>query len=325
MLDRSSDVVSDGLMPDILSQVLQDIRLSGVSYGRCELRGPWGIRFPQQVPARFHFIATREAWLHVRGQERMRLEAGDALILPRGTAHSLTHRPRGVARPLDSFPLEQVGDRSYHLRSGNRGAQTLLFCCSVSFEEPSIQPLLQLMPTVLLVRGAGSRDATLPALLEAMAEEVIASRMGAVTVLTRLADVMITRILRSWMENQKDDSIGWLAAIRDPKIGRALAAIHGRPGDPWSVAALASIANVSRSTFSERFTSIVGMPVAQYVAHWRMHLASRWLRNDRIRVAAAAARLGYESEASFSRAFKRVLGFSPSVLRRANNERGAKR
>jgi AraC-like DNA-binding protein len=173
------------------------------------------------------------------------------------------------------------------------------------------------MPTVLLVRGAAAPDKTLPALLEAMAEEVVAGRVGAATVLTRLADVVITRILRSWLESESKDAIGWLAAIRDPRIGRALAAIHRRPGEAWSVEALAKIANVSRSVFAERFTAVVGMPVAKYVARWRMHLASRWLRNDRIRVAEAAARLGYESEASFSRAFKRLLGFSPSVLRRA--------
>jgi AraC-like DNA-binding protein len=171
------------------------------------------------------------------------------------------------------------------------------------------------MPTVLLVRGVGTSDTTLPALLEAMAEEVTTARVGAATVLTRLADVVLVRILRAWMESQPEDSTGWLAALRDPKIGKAIAAIHRQPGNPWSVKLLATIATTSRSTFAERFASLVGMPVARYIATWRMHLASRWLRNDRIRVAEAAARLGYESEASFSRAFKRLHGYPPSKLR----------
>jgi len=209
-----------------------------------------------------------------------------------------------------------MGEKTYHLRAGDFGKPTLLFCGSMQFEEPSLQALLQLMPPVLLARGLGTRDTLMPALLEAMAEEVTGARVGAATVLTRLADVLVARILRAWMETQRDVSTGWLAALRDPKIGRAIAAIHRNPGNGWSIEALAGIAHTSRSRFAERFTALVGMPVARYIAHWRMHLASRWLRNDRIKVSAAAARLGYESDASFSRAFKRVHGFAPSRLRR---------
>jgi AraC-like DNA-binding protein len=318
MPSRSSDVVTGGLAPDALSQVLQDLRLSGVSYGRCELTRPWGLYLPSQGPARFHFIAKGAAWMQVRSQDWTHLHAGDALVLPRGTAHALADRPHGATKPIDGFPLEEIGENTYRLRAGGRGMESLLFCCSVSFEEPSLHPLLQLMPEVLLVRGAATHDASLPALLEAMREEVIAERVGAATVLTRLADVVITRIVRAWVESRGEDATGWLAAIRDPRIGRALAAIHRHPGDSWSVEALANVANISRSMFSERFTSVIGMPAGQYVTRWRMHLASRWLRHDRITVAEAAARLGYESEASFSRAFKRLLGFPPSALRRSD-------
>jgi AraC-like DNA-binding protein len=135
--------------------------------------------------------------------------------------------------------------------------------------------------------------------------------------MTRLADAVIAYVVRLWVEARSGDTSGWLAAIRDPKIGRALAAIHRRPGHKWSVEGLARVARTSRSIFSERFTAVVGVPPAQYVARWRMHLASVWLRKDRATVVEVAARLGYDSEASFSRAFKRFLGKPPSAFRRA--------
>jgi AraC-like DNA-binding protein len=296
---------------------LQDLRLFGVSYGRCELTNPWGIDFSAQKAARFHFVAAGKCWLALPGEPWLELAVGDVALLPHGTAHALAHEARGKTRPLSELPLEEIGERTYAVRSGGGGMETILACCSVSFGEPALHPLLELMPRVLLVRGAAEKDATLPLLLRTMGDEVLAQRVGAATIMTRLADVVITRVVRAWVETQQPDTSGWLAAIRDPKIGRALAAIHQRPGHAWSVESLADIAQSSRSIFSERFTSLVGVSPARYLARWRMHLASAWLRDSRLTVSEAAARLGYDSEASFSRAFKRFTGVPPSSLRRA--------
>jgi AraC-like DNA-binding protein len=197
-------------------------------------------------------------------------------------------------------------------------SHTILACCSVSFEEPAVHPLLELMPPMLLVRNGANDDPSLPALLEAMAEEVLSQRVGAAGMMRRLADVVITRVIRAWVEGRHADSSGWLAALRDPKIGRALVAIHRRPGEAWSLDALADVARISRSRFAERFAAVLGIPPVQYVARWRMHLAAGWLRNERLTVAEVATRLAYESEASFSRAFKRLMGVPPSALRRAD-------
>jgi AraC-like DNA-binding protein len=326
MLGRSSESDSHALPSDALSEILQDLRLSGVSYGRCELRRPWGIAFPPQGPARFHFVATGGCWLHSPEIGPTSLHAGDVALLPRGTGHALGDPARVRAKPIDEFPLEEIGRNVYRLAGGGgEGARALLFCGSVNFDEPAVHPLLQLMPPALIVRGAATGDPMLPALLETMADEIVAQRVGAATVLTRLAEAVIARVVRAWVEARTEDANGWLAAIRDPKIGRALAAIHRRPGHPWSVEALADVANVSRSVFSERFASVVGVPVARYLARWRMHLASEWLRSDRIRVAQVAARLGYESEASFSRAFKRWMGVPPSALRGGDRPMGRSR
>lgn len=313
MHGRSSDL-ADALPADPLSEVLQELRLSGVSYGRCDLGRPWGLELVPQAAARFHFVAAGSCWMDSQMLGWIPLQAGDVALLPRGDGHALADSPRGKTRRLEDLPAEPVGERLYRLRAGGRGAKTVLACCSVKFEEPALHPLLELMPPVLVVRGAATRDATLPALIDTMAAEVLEQRVGASTILVRLADVIIARVIRAWVESGEDTS-GWLVAIRDPSIGRALAAIHRQPGERWSVESLADVARTSRSIFAERFTGTVGIPPARYLARWRMHLARGWLRDPRQGVAEVAARLGYDSEAAFSRAFKRLTGAPPSALR----------
>ena len=314
MHDRSSD--REALARDTLSEVLQDLRIANGTYARCGLSGTWGIDFEAQGQARFHFVAAGQCWL--RGPKRgwTELHAGDVVLLPHGKGHALASKARARLTPLEKMPVQAIGDRTYQMQTGGNGAPTVLVCCSVDFEQPAAHPLLALMPPLLLVRGGAADDATLPPILDAMAAEVLARRVGAATVMTRLADVVIARVVRAWAESRTEDTRGWLAAIRDPQIGRALAAIHQRPGEPWTVESLADVAKTSRSVFSERFTALVSVPPARYLTQWRMHLASGWLRNDRVTVAEAAMRLGYESEAAFSRAFKRFTGVPPSALRR---------
>jgi len=203
------------------------------------------------------------------------LQTGDVVLVPRGTGHSLSDSRRGRSKTLDELPLVEIGDRTYLLKEGGGGHRATLVCSSVSFEEPTIHPLLELMPTMLLVRKEGTKESTLRTLLDVMADEIKSERVGNATVMTRLADVVIARVVRSWVESRKGDTSGWLAAIRDPKIGRALAAIHREPGNSWPVEALAKVATISRSLFSERFTALVGVPPARYVTRWRMHLAPR--------------------------------------------------
>lgn len=320
MLGSSSDQ-ADPSQPDALSEVLQDLRLAEGSYGRCELTRPWSIDFPSQNAARFHFLIEGNCWLYTSSVGWIPLDAGDVAFFPRGTRHVLADEKRMPRKSIDQLPLEEIGERTYRLREGGGGARALLTCCSIKFENPAVHPLLELMPPLLLLRRAARGDLVLPMLLDAMAEEVRGQRVGSATVMTRLADVVITRVIRAWAEGRQQDMTGWLAAIRDPNIGRALAKIHRRPGDPWSVESLADVARTSRSIFSERFASVVGMTPARYLARWRMHLAAAWLRDDRLTVAEAAKRLGYQSEASFSRAFKRFRGVPPSALRAP---RGAK-
>jgi AraC-like DNA-binding protein len=318
MLGHSSDIPGPPPTRDALSEVLADLRLTGVSYGRCELSRPWGIEFPAQREARFHFVASGSCWLRSPSGEWIALGPGDVVLIPHGTGHALGDAPSRRTRALEQFPLDEIGDRTFRLRAGGAGAGTLLACGTVRFEQSALHPLLALMPAVLLVRRAASTDGTLPVLLDTLSDEVLGQRIGAATVMTRLADVVVARVIRAWAEERSgDDATGWLAAIRDPRIGRALAAIHRQPGHPWSIEGLAEVAATSRSGFSERFTALMGMSPGRYLSRWRMHLASSWLRDQRLGVAEVARRLGYDSEAAFSRAFKRSVGTPPSVLRRA--------
>lgn len=301
---------------DALSEVLADLRLSDGSYGRCELTNPWGIEFPAQVQARFHFVVSGQVWLRAPQQGWVELHAGDVVLVPQGAQHALAHKTSAKLRPLASMPLKEIGDRTYHMKAGGAGAQTVLMCCSVGFDQPAVEPLLRLMPAMLLVRAGADSDPVLPVLLAAMGDEVTAQRLGAATVMTRLADVVITRVIRAWAESRSADTKGWLAAIRDPYIGEALAAIHREPGSPWTVESLAAVARSSRSVFAQRFAEITGVTPARYLTQLRMNVARSWLHDDQLTVAEAAARLGYDSEAAFSRAFKRWTGMPPSAARR---------
>lgn len=301
---------------DTLSQVLQDLRPRGVSYGYCVLSAPWGIEIPAEDAARLHLVMRGSTWLRTPENGWTELREGDVALLPTGPGHAVADAPDRAAKPIEDVRREEVGENTFKLRVEGDGDQTLMSCCSVRFDQPTLHPLLQLMPPLLIVRAATARDTTLGALLTAMADEVLGERVGAATVLARLADVVLVRLIRSWVEAEADAAIGWLAAIQDAKIGRALAAVHAQPGDDWTVARLAGVSGMSRSVFSDRFSELVGIPPARYLLQWRMRLAALWLQKRQVTVAQAASRLGYESESSFSRAFTRTTGVPPSVMRR---------
>jgi AraC-like DNA-binding protein len=300
---------------DPLSEVLRDLCITGVGYARCELTSPWGLEFPAENVARFHFVVSGPCWVRV-GRNWTELEVGDVVLLPRGAGHALSSQKRGRSTPIDKLEPLEIAYRSFRLEAGGGGDKTLLACCTVQFGAAALHPVLALMPPLLHVTNSMTTDSVLPMLLDAMSDEVKGERLGAATVMARLADVAITRVIRAWVETRAADTSGWLAAIRDPKVGRAIAAVHREPGAPWSVESLAKIAHTSRSVFSERFSSIVGMSPGRYVTRWRMHVATDWLREQKLSVAETAARLGYDSEASFSRAFKRDVGVPPSAIRR---------
>ncbi|TPK39611.1 AraC family transcriptional regulator [Mesorhizobium sp. B2-5-3] len=305
-----------------LTEILRALRLEGVDHGRCELGAPWAVLFPVQKAARFHFIGRAGCWLLSPPGEWMELKAGDALLLPRGAGHILASAPGVQAEPLESYSVEPLQDNVYAVSNGGHGAKTLLFCGSMDFNHDGSHPLLAMMPDMLRAKELMAGEPGIPHLLEAMADEATRNRAGSGMMLARLADVLAAAIIRSWVENSAGDITGWIAAIKDRDIGRVLVAIHRQPDRNWTVEALAREMGASRSAFAERFTAVVGETPAKYVAGVRMHQARRWLEEEGVRVSVIAARLGYDSEAPFSRAFKRIVGSAPSHLRAAGGGSG---
>lgn len=260
--------------------------------------------------------------LEVEGTSRT-LRRGDLALVPRGTGHLLRSGPGAAVPSILDLDREQVSERYERLRYGGGGERSRMICGAVRFEHPAAQNLLELLPPIIHVEASISPDsAQVQATLGLIAAETIAPRPGGEAVITRLADILVIQTIRAWIETDPGAQVGWLGALRDERVGRALTLIHADPAREWTVADLAREVAMSRSAFAARFTELVGVPVLRYLTEWRMRLAQSRLEADGTTVAAVAAELGYGSEAAFARAFKRVTGLAP---RAAAKQRRAER
>ncbi|MGE0041176.1 MAG: AraC family transcriptional regulator [Vicinamibacterales bacterium] len=205
-------------------------------------------------------------------------------------------------------------------RGGPERARIL--CCFLGCDERPYNPLLDALPPVihLPAAGTGARAGWLATVMDIAVGEAAAPRAGTENVLARLSELVFVETIRRHIETLPETETGWLAGLRDPLVGRALAALHGAPTEAWTVERLAREAGLSRSVLAERFAALVGRPPMQYLALWRMQLAGRLLA-DGAPVAEAAATVGYESEAAFSRAFKKMVGCAPGLWRRTSGGR----
>lgn len=302
-------------MEDPLSEMLRGLRLDGVEYCRCDYSAPWSISYAAQSAASFHFIGSTGCWMRSEGGDWYRLAAGDAVFLPRGSAHVLASSPDAAPAPLPGAEMERICDGIYAVNGGGGGELTTLFFASMRFNIDSLHPLFRMMPDVMRADDLAAFEPAIPKLLEMMGQELRAERVGSGGLLARLADVVAASVIRSWVERGCGNASGWIAAVRNPDIGKVLVAIHRTPERDWTVAELARLMGSSRSSFAERFASAVGQTPARYLAEVRMHLARLWLQRDKLRIGVVAQRLGYDSEASFSRAYKRIIGVAPSISR----------
>lgn len=302
---------------DPLTDALYQVRMSGAFYSWTEASGEGSLAMPQ-VPATltFHVVARGTAYLEVDGQEPIELRAGQMALVPRGIGHRVSTAPGAVLLgDAEKLPQTMVGDHFSILKVGPTDVEPhlALLCGVVAFDSPGAQQVLDVLPPVVRVDSADRP--VMAALVPLLSSEVVDPRPGGEAVATRLADVLVVETVRAWLAGDPEARTGWIAALRDPQIGVALAAVHRDPGRAWTLGDLATTASMSRSAFAARFTAVVGVPAMRYVAQWRMRAARHRLSAGDT-VASVALAFGYGSEAAFSRAFSRTTGETPGRLRR---------
>jgi AraC-like DNA-binding protein len=330
--DRASGAYGAGVSADVLSDVLRSVRLTGAVYFDFELSSPWVAEAPpsREIAAivmpgaqrviEYHLVARGACWANAVGESPIRLKEGDLIVFPQGDPHVLSSAPGMRASPdMSVFVRPTTPLPLVYERGGGGDDRARIVCCFLGCDERPFNPLLTALPRTIYLSGAGTEAASgwLATLLNIAVRESGSARAGRDNILARMSELMFVEAIRRYIETLPPAQTGWLAGLRDPVVGQALAALHGEPATAWTVESLARAVGVSRSVLADRFAEMVGQPPMQYLALWRMQLASRLLLEGEP-VAKVAAAVGYESEAAFSRAFKKLVGEAPAAWRRAN-------
>jgi AraC-like DNA-binding protein len=330
---------------DTLSDLLRAVRLRGALFYYIEGTSPWVAETPRAkeiIPGimpgvehmiEFHGIAKGSCWGAIAGESPMRLEAGDFIVFPQGDAHVLSSAPGLRAQNPDKgvfftphppqlpFALSVKGSditslATARIDGGGRERATIV-CGFLGLDARPFNPLLAALPRVIQVTGSTlGADSWVTTFMRAAVAESSQRRPGGEAVLERMSEMLFVEVLRRHIDSLSPDETGWLAGMRDPAVGRALSLLHEKPGEPWTLERLSHEAGLSRSSLHERFVQFIGQPPMQYLTQWRMQVASGLLRDTKAKVIDVAFDVGYESEAAFSRAFKRAAGVAPGAWRR---------
>jgi AraC-like DNA-binding protein len=315
--DRSSENQLDYGMAatraDVLSQVLTMIRLRGELVYSARLRAPWSIAFPKGA-AHFYFIKSGTLLVQTLGAAPLRVNQGDMLLLPHGTGHVVSDDAATPPVHIGSVIGAHFDRDQSVLDYGGDGAAAEVVGGLFHFEGGSLAAIMAALPLVVHLPGVeGKTPEWLHALTHFLVKESHEVEPGSSLMISRLIDLLVIRTLRTWAASQSHPN-SWIGAIGDERIGRALNAIHTAPYEPWTVDSLASLAALSRSIFAERFTARVGEAPLQYIKRLKLTLAADMLASGGLRVTQAAERVGYSSDAAFSRAFKAQFGYAPSEV-----------
>lgn len=307
--------------PDVLGDALHMLRLTGALYCRADAGAPWGVEVPAfpgylTLPV----VLSGSCILEVDG-ERYPLAAGSAALLTRGSVHRILSSDGCDVTPLFDIPAEHISDRYERMSFGGDGERTRIAYAALSTDDVLTRRLVAELPGVIVVDVWDDDEAgAFATVLRLLAREATTARPGGETITTRLADVLVVQVIRWWLANGNVPHDGWLAALGDQNVGRALARMHSDAAQRWTIARLAADVNLSRSAFAERFTALVGTPPMSYLTTWRLEQARSELTRTGRPIAAVSAAAGYASEAAFSRAFKRHHGLTPGEARRAPRE-----
>jgi AraC family transcriptional regulator, alkane utilization regulator len=320
---------------DALSDVLGAVRLTGAVFLEMEMRENWSYL---TAPARaiadvimpeadhvipYHLLLSGDCYARLPEGEPVKLEAGEVVMFPAGDRHVLA---TGNRSGLQLRPVEISGEslrgmlnrgQVTPLREGAGGDATRIVCGFLSCDRRMAEPILQCLPRLLQVnlRDSGSAAWVQSSIRFSIAQGA-ARRPGSAMVLARLSEVLFAEAVRQYMESLPDSQTGWLGALRDRHVGRALALLHDRPCSAWTLERLSREVGLSRSALGDRFAALVGKPPMQYLMSWRLAMAETRLRRGEGSIQRIATDVGYESEAAFSRAFKREFGLPPAAWRR---------
>jgi AraC-like DNA-binding protein len=340
LIDRPADLIDrpePGLNIDVLSDLLRTVRLNGGVFFNVRAVRPWVAAAPHSthlsdslrpgtdhvIP--YHVVTEGECWAGLLDGARVRMKAGDVIVFPHGDPHVLSDDPNRRADP-DPGQYGALLNVTLPVRveiGGEGPSSARLVCGFLGCDTRPFNPLLETLPPVIHQSSGDAPDAPwLRHFLDVAVAESENKRAGGDAILARLSELMFVEVLRQYVESLPDEQAGWLAGLRDPAIARALSQLHARPGHSWTLEKLAEEVAVSRSVIAERFSQLVGMPVMQYLARWRMQVAAGLLTQGGAKIAEIALEVGYDSEAAFSRAFKKLVGVSPGAWRKQRRLRG---
>ena len=315
-IDYSSNSAPTPALPaanDPLGEILHQLRLTGSLYCRSTLSGDWSLAMPSLPGSMmFHIITRGECWLQVEDEAPRPMGQGTLALIPHGRGHSISSDPQLPPTPLFDAGIRKISERYEVLEIQGAGATTELTCGVMGFDQALGHQLLQQLPPLMILDSLDHcGEQWLHSTLEFIRCEASDLKPGGETIITHLADILVIQLIRHWLERSDRGEQGWLAALRDQHIGVALRAIHHQPDKHWTVDSLARECGLSRSGFSARFTQLMGNSVKRYLTEWRMRLAHQRLQQQSVPLIVLAEELGYQSEAAFSRAFKRIIGVSP--------------
>jgi AraC-like DNA-binding protein len=299
---------------DPLSEIFVGMRVEDAVYARLNLTAPFGLHLEAYNHAHLGVVARGNCWLSVDSiPAPIPLTGGDCWLLARGDAHTLRDNPSTPARPYGEVRRHKVGSRVDY---GGGGSPTTIITGNFMLDRETSKWITDLLPPLIVFKVEGVKTGTLQATVRLLAAELEAQEMGSGVVISRLADIIFVQAIRVYATSEECSEPGWLRALADRQISLTLHSIHENFHKPWTVAALASTAGMSRSAFAARFKEVVGEAPLEYLTRWRMRKASQILRGEDRKLAEVASLVGYDSEGAFSNAFKRVLGVSPGAYRR---------
>jgi AraC-like DNA-binding protein len=316
---------------DALSDVLRAVNLTGAVFVTIDVSPPWSAPVPSadtlapvimpsaQHMISYHLVTAGRCWAIPPQGDPVQLDVGDIIVFPGGDPHIMCSEPRAPpGAGLDMARIRPAEQWPYRIIGARRGTDRLgIICGFLGCDVRPFNPLLAALPKMMVVSDQGAlRDGWLGQFMRFAVAEASDKRPGGEDVLGRLSELMFVEAVRRHLDSLPDDQIGWLAGLRDRFVGRALTLLHARPAHTWTLEELAREVGLSRSSLADRFLHLVGQPPMQYLTHWRMQMAARMLANGAAPVAAVAEDVGYESEAAFSRAFKRLVGTPPATWRR---------